>query len=83
MTQLWPEGVPIEVETANGQPVAFRWQHRRRLVRAVIDQWIIHDEWWREEIWRHYLQVQTTDGLLCVIYRDVLGDAWYLERLYD
>ncbi len=90
MTQLWPEGLPIVVEAVDGQPVALHWRERRHAVRAIVDQWIIHDEWWRAtdsehpgEIWRHYFQVQTANGLLCVVYRDLLRNAWRLERAYD
>jgi hypothetical protein len=83
MTQLWPEGLPIEVDMRDGQPIALYWQYRRRTARAVTDQWLIHDNWWQDEIWRHYFQMITADGLLCVIYRDLLDDRWYLERVYD
>ena len=83
MTQLWPEGLPIEVDTVDGRPVGLYWHHRRRSVRAVTNQWLIHDDWWLEEIWRHYFEVQTADGLLCVVYCDLLCDRWYLERVYD
>jgi hypothetical protein len=82
MTQLWPEGLPIDVDTVKDRPIALRWQ-RRRLVRAVTDHWLIHDDWWHDEIWRHYFEVTTVDGLLCVVYRDLLTDRWYLERVYD
>lgn len=83
MTQLWPEGLPIEVEARDGQPQALSWQGRWRPVQAVVEQWVIHDDWWRDEIWRHYFQVETGDGLLCVLYHDLLTDAWFLERVYD
>ena len=53
------------------------------LVRAVTDHWLIHDGWWLDEIWRHYFEVETADGLLCVVYCDLLCDRWYLERVYD
>lgn len=83
MTQFWPEGLPIDVDTVEDRPAALCWPNRRRLVRAVIDYWLIHDEWWHEELWRHYFELETVDGLLCVIYRDLLNDRWYLERIYD
>jgi len=84
MTQLWPEGLPIQAREETGRPSSFRWQHSRRLVHAVVDQWIIHDEWWRQdEIWRHYFQLETAEGLLCVLYRNLLDGTWYLERVYD
>ena len=94
MTQLWPEGAPVDVEMSDDRPHVLRWQGRRHLHRAageaqvahvhsVTDRWLIHDDGWRDEIWRHYFQLQTTDGLLCVVYRDMLRDTWYMERIYD
>ena len=83
MTQLWPEGLPIEVDAVDGWPATMRWQHQRRAVRAVTDHWLIHDSWWQDEVWRHYFQVESADGLLCVVYCDLLCDRWYLERMYD
>ncbi len=83
MTQIWPEGAPVDVETADGLPIAFRWQQRQR-VQTIVEQWIVHDEWWRDEIWRHYYQIETASALLCVLYRDLLTGAWFLERIdYD
>lgn len=83
MTQFWPDGLPIEVDMADDRPVALHWQRRRHPVRAVVDQWLVQDDWWRDEIWRHYFEVKTADGLLCVVYRDLLSDRWHLERVYD
>lgn len=92
MTRLWPEGVPVDATAEAGQLLAFDWQGLRT-VRRIVDRWVIHDEWWREpheggadasgEIWRHYVQVETTDGLLCVLYQDLRTGAWLLERVYD
>lgn len=83
MTQLWPEGAPIEVQATDGVPAAFRWQGRRQRVQTIAEQWIVHDEWWRDEIWRHYFQVETSGELLCILYHDLLTGAWFLERVYD
>lgn len=83
MTRLWPEGAPIGVDAPDDAPRAFRWQGRRWPVRAVVDQWVIHDDWWQEEVWRRYFQLLTDDGLLCVVYCDLTTDAWFLERIYD
>lgn len=83
MTQLWPEGLPIDVEMIEDRPAILQWHYRRYIVRTVTAYWLMHDDWWRQEIWRHYFEVVTADGLLCVIYRDLLCDRWYLERIYD
>ena len=39
--------------------------------------------WWEEEVWRDYWEVITDSGLWCVLYRDLLADGWYLERIYE
>jgi hypothetical protein len=86
VTQLWPEGVPIKVKASDGLPQAIHWQGRWHAVRAVVEQWVVHDEWWRDAIWRHYFQVEISyadSALLCVLYHDLLADAWSMERIYD
>ncbi|MEA3336949.1 MAG: DUF6504 family protein [Chloroflexota bacterium] len=94
MTRLWPEGTPVAVALSADRPAVFRWRCREIQVHGVVDQWVLHDQWWdldalpeaaegTGQIWRHYFQVATADGLLCVLYRDLLQDAWYLERVYD
>ena len=47
------------------------------------NRWRVHLDWWRVEIWREYFQVEAHTGFTCVIYRDLLTDEWYLERVYD
>jgi hypothetical protein len=34
-------------------------------------------------VWRDYWEATTDTGLLCVLYHDLRGDAWYLERIYE
>ena len=34
------------------------------------------------ELWRDYWEVATDTGLLCVLYRDLLAEGWFLERVY-
>jgi hypothetical protein len=45
----------------------------------------VNVDWWRAEgrIWRAYLAVTTTDGLLCVIYQDLEKQTWFLAKVYD
>jgi hypothetical protein len=84
MTRLWPGGqlVAVAVDDQN-QPLHFTWCGRRHQVVAVTRSWRVDLEWWQERIWRAYFKLHTDSGLLVVLYQDLVGGEWYLERLYD
>jgi hypothetical protein len=86
MSRLWPEGEPIAVQTnAQAQPVRFTWRGRTYRLARVQQHWEVDVDWWRDagRVWRAYLAVTTTDGLLCVIYQDLEHKGWFLAKLYD
>ncbi len=71
MSRLWPEGESISVQTDDARPArcAFTWQGAATHRLAQIQQrWQVDTDWWSEagRIWRDYVAVTTTDGLLCV-----------------
>jgi hypothetical protein len=93
-----PVEIDMEAD-GEGQPLAFRWAEGMHQVSHIANRWRVHTHWWREEIWREYFKVvidadfgeldRTSFGefshaeLLCVLYHDLRGDHWYLERVYD
>ena len=86
MTRLWPDGEAINVTVdARGQPTVFRWQGRRYRLRHIQQEWQVDSDWWSEagRVWRSYLAVTTENGLFCVLYYDLIIQAWFLEKLYD
>ena len=97
MTRLWPEGEPVMVwgeqavdlscaDQAQGhRPAGFAWQGAAHRVVEVCNRWRVHTRWWEPEeaLWREYLKVTTDTGLLCLLYRDLLGGGWFLARVYD
>jgi hypothetical protein len=84
MTPFWANGKPVQVQAGGEKPETFRWSWRRHNVRDVNARWRIHALWWTEsEVWRDYWEVTTDTGLLCVLYRDLRSDGWYLERVYE
>ncbi len=84
MTHFWPDGDPISVLTdAAGQPVQFTWQGQTHTVQHIANRWRLDDEWWRGRVWREYFKVTTEAGGLMLLYHNVLGDQWYVQRLYD
>ena len=84
MSPLWYQGQPTSVAHAGAQPIAFRWQSREHAVVRISRHWRVHLDWWTlDELWRDYWELATDSGLLCILYHDLLSDAWYLERVYD
>lgn len=86
MTRLWPAGQRIDVTvSARGQPVRFTWCDRTYKVHRIQQRWQVDSDWWSEEgrVWRDYLALLTTEGLLCVIYYDLLDQEWRLSKIYD
>jgi hypothetical protein len=84
MTRLYQPPQPIEATSDDeGEPLSFEWRGRAHPVLQASSRWRIHLEWWRREIWREYFQVETGGHLTGIIYRDLLTDRWYLERIFD
>jgi hypothetical protein len=84
MTRLWLEGQPLTVMSdANRTPRSFEWQGRIHSVTGISKRWRVDNGQWRVRVWREYFRLEIDTGLLVIIYRDLLTDEWYLQRLYD
>jgi hypothetical protein len=85
MTRLWPKGEPVEILGAQEIPAGFVWQRMPHHILTICNRWRIHTRWWEpdEAVWREYLKVETDDGLLCLLYRDLVHGSWFLARVYD
>jgi hypothetical protein len=80
------QGKPREIEVkANlmGEPLSVTRNGRRERVAAIYERWRLEDEWWGEEVKREYFRVRTSAGVVCEIYRNILGKQWYLSKLLD
>ncbi|MDI7277123.1 MAG: hypothetical protein QME94_14200 [Anaerolineae bacterium] len=84
MTHLWTVGPEIAVQSEDEPgPASFIWAGRLHRVATFCNSWRVHTGWWQQEVWRDYYKVQTEDGLLCVIYHDLLKGCWHLASIYD
>ncbi len=86
MSRLWPQGEPIWLVADEVQrPWRFTWHGQPHQVGAIHQEWQVDTDWWSEEgrICRHYFALTTNSGLLCVLYRDLLQDEWWLAKVYD
>ena len=54
-------------------------------MQKIRQRWQVDGDWWGEQgrVWREYMALTTADGMLCVIYFDLLDQSWHLSRLYD
>jgi hypothetical protein len=92
VTRLWPEGEPVEAWGKEGRaspnaetPAGFTWGGAPHPILEVCNRWRVHTRWWEpgERVWREYLKVATAGGMLCLIYRDLIGGGWFFARRYD
>ena len=84
MTRLWPQGLPVTVQTdASGLPACLIWDHQPHPIAHIANRWRLAWGWWRWPVQRDVFKVVAATGLLLDIYRDQLTDEWYVQRLYD
>jgi len=75
--------VPREIEVLthdSGEPGVVVRNDKRGRVASVLNSWRVDDEWWRDEISRHYFQVELKDGLVLTIFHDMVSGKWYQQR---
>ena len=85
MSYLWlDEAIQVDVDAA-GRPLRFVWRGQPYRIRQIVSRWQEHTDWWQDEspIWRDYVRVDTGEGILLVIYQDLVTGQWCLERIYD
>lgn len=86
MTRLFARPEPIQVTADSaGVPQGLYWGGRWRSVVQIANRWRTTSSWWISEAYasREYVKLVTDDGLLCTVYRDMVNDAWYMDRIYD
>ncbi len=92
--RLWREGEPLVVVCdARDRPQSFRWAGHTYQVGRICNRWRAGDAWWRTAISAsledksaggyEYIKLATTEGLLCLLARDLRRDVWLMVRIYD
>ena len=75
---------PVEVELGGeGLPQTVRncVTAEKIAVEAVIEVWRIDDEWWRQPISRHYVEVVLQGGRHLVLYKDLITGDWFMQKV--
>ena len=66
----WRAGLPRAVGLRTGQA------H----VAAILDVWLVEDDWWRAPVARRYVRLALDDGRLLTLFEDLTDGSWYLQR---
>jgi hypothetical protein len=74
-----PRPVQITIDEQSGLPLALCERRRCRQIERIQDTWHVDDEWWREPISRHYLQVVLRGGVLRTLFHDRIADRWFAQ----
>ena len=84
MSRLFQQAVKLEVkESDQHELIAFVYKGRIEKINNLIKRWRITQGWWKRAIEREYFQIETQTGAICELYRDLLTEVWYLQRIYD
>jgi hypothetical protein len=50
-------------------------------VDSIREEWVVEDRWWTgKPLRRRYFEVVLTDGRNVVVFRDLVGGGWFLQR---
>jgi hypothetical protein len=72
-----PRGARVDAEPTDGRPRTIDG----RLVDAVRESWLVEDRWWNgSPVRRRYWEVVTTCGRNVVVFHDLRGGKWFVQR---
>lgn len=50
-------------------------------VEAVREAWVVEDRWWTlSPLRRHYFELVLEDGRCAIVFRDLEGGRWFMQR---
>jgi hypothetical protein len=50
-------------------------------VDSIREEWVVEDRWWTgTPLRRRYFEVVLADGRNVVVFRDLVGGGWFLQR---
>lgn len=62
---------------ARGVPVSLG----RTAVDCVREDWVVEDRWWTERpLRRRYFELVLCDGRNAVVFHDLAGGRWFVQR---
>jgi hypothetical protein len=72
-----PRRAKVEAAPGDGRPRTVDG----RVVDAVRESWLVEDRWWNgSPVRRRYWEVVTTCGRDVVVFHDLRGGGWFVQR---
>ena len=76
-----PRPQKIQVTTGpDAIPRALVWPDRIVPVRSIYEHWRESRFWWAQPVKHYYYRIEDNKGQVRVIYRDLRGETWWLDR---
>jgi hypothetical protein len=51
------------------------------IVDSIREEWVVEDRWWTgKPLRRRYFEAVLADGRNVVVFRDLVGGGWFLQR---
>lgn len=76
-----PRPQQIHVTTGSDTtPRALVWSDRIIPVHRIYEHWRESRFWWAQPIRRYYYRVEDRTGQVRVVYRDLYGETWWIDR---
>jgi hypothetical protein len=82
--------MPSRAVTGLGSPRPARVRSGARGVPAAVDalrvehileEWVVEDRWWTgRPLRRRYFELVLVNGRNVVVFRDLVGGGWFLQR---
>jgi CO dehydrogenase/acetyl-CoA synthase delta subunit len=72
-----PHRARVRADPSGGRPLVVEG----RTVEAVRESWLVEDRWWNgAPVRRRYWEVVTTCGRDLVVFHDLRGGEWFVQR---
>ncbi len=72
-----PRRARVHADSADGRPLVVE----DRTVDTVRESWLVEDRWWNgTPVRRRYWEVVTTCGRNVVVFHDLRGGGWLVQR---
>jgi protein ImuB len=82
--RLFRPALPARVRLVEGRPVELRAPGVEGTVAAAAGPWRTTGEWWAETAWaRDEWDLAVVGSGLYRVYRQHLGDVWFVDGIYD
>ena len=84
MAKLLEKPEELKVTTnIEGTPLTIARSGKSERITMIYKSWRESVQMQSQEILKNCFRIRTSKGLICDIYRDIVSNLWYLDRICD